>query len=578
MRALRQVRSACEVADWAVAEQQLSEMRRTDARHPLTLLAQARFEQARGQREAACSALEAAIAGAPDLFDAWLSLGQLRAQLRQYMPALAALQQALRLRPLDLEALELMIALLQLTGDLPAVDACLRLLLDPDLVRQPAWLALPAEDRQALLERRPSWETMSILNGFSWGSLDREDIYQRLQAWQARYAGGRLPLSRHAHLLPDANRPLRIGYLAKEWNTPILAHLFFGPWQQMDRENFIAVAYSESPLEALPEPIRDSFSGLRQVGGWSEMHFYHQIQADAIDILVDLAGLFNARRLLSLTYKPAPIQINAGFNPPFRLGLDCFDAVFSDRWLIPPELAAGCAESVRYLDRFYAWMPPGPIPPAQPSPRAAGLKLGCAPSLNKVSDRSLRLWVRVMEALPEARLTLKNQVFRDHGVRQRLAARFAACGGDSSRLDFEDNLARQDLISFFRECDLILETFPYSGGLSLCDAFWAGVPMPGITGHLNLAEAMRLGLNTPELMADSETAYIQMVVDLCRNPELRARMREELPRRMLASPSCDHRNHMRQMEAHYRTMWGEWLGRQGLRARDAGRAGEKTGE
>lgn len=557
LRALRQVRQSCERADWPLAERQLAAMRRADARHPLTWLAQARYEQARQSPEQACSSLERALVADPQLFDAWLSLGQLRAQLRQYSAALQALQRALSLRPLQMQALELLLALLQLTGDIPAVQACLRLLLDETLERQPAFADLTPAQQQALLQRRPAWAALEIVNAFSWEPLSRRQLNLRLHNWRARFAVGLGPLSGHGHLLPDAERPLRVGYVSNEWQNPTLRHVFFGPWQHADRSRFVAYAYADDGSESLPEALQGCFAGLRPTVGLDDWGFYQRIQADAIDILVDLSGFFNARRLPALLRKPAPVQINAGFNPPFGLHLPCYDALLSDAGLLPPELIATEREPLLYLPAFFCWQPPQtspPVPAARP-----GLRLGAAASANKLSDASLQLWARVLQALPEARLTLKNQVYRDAGVCQRLAARFARLGGDVSRLDFEDNRQRDDLISFFAECDLILETWPYGGALSVCDACWAGVPMPGLAGEFRLAEAVRSLLDSLDLLAADTEAYLALVVTLARDPQRRALLRRVLPQRLLASPVCDHRGQMQALEAHYRALWRSWL-------------------
>lgn len=560
VRALRQVRRACEGADWSEAERLLAAMQAVDPGHALACLARARYAQARRQPEQACAELERAISRAPDLFDAWLSLGQLRAQLRQYSEALGALQKALQLRPLHLEALELLIALLQLTGDVPAVNACLHLLLDPALPQQPAYRHLPSADQQALLQRLPAWESLAIVNALAWNTLPATDLPARLARWRQRHVAGLQPLTAYGHVSKAPDRPLRVGYVSNEWSNPTLRHVFFGAFQQADLTAFEQIAYADDG-SALPAELQSCFKCSRPTAGLDELAFFAQVQADQIDILVDLSGFFNARRLLSLARKPAPVQINAGFNPPFRLGLDCFDAVFSDQGLLPPDPRLEGAESVYYLDSFFCWQPPEALEEAetaQPPSLTGPPRLGAAASLNKLSDLSLRLWAQVLAALPTASLTLKNQVFRDQGVCQRLASRFARLGGDSSRLNFEDNRQRQDLISFFRECDLILETFPYGGALSVCDACWAGVPMPGLAGGFNLAESVRHSLASPDLLADSPAAYVELVVSLCRQPERLQALRQDLPRRLLASPVCRPGDQMRRMEAVYRELWERW--------------------
>lgn len=559
---LQIVRALCERGNLPQARATLAELEQLDRRHPLTGFARAHLWLAHQQPEEAIKALEQALSADGNFFDAWLLLGQLQAQQRRYTPALLALNQAQRLHPLNVQTLRLLIGLLQLTGDIPSVTACLQLLLDPALERQPAFRQLPPASQEALLACRMQWEAIWIMNGFSWYGVPQRDLQSGLKGFGQRHLKDFRPLlAGHGHLLRDPDKPLRIGYVSSEWHGPYLQHVYFAAWQHHDSERFVQIAYLDQADVRLPDALADSFSEARPIFGFDELTFYGQVQADRIDVLVDLSGLFNARRLSSFALRPAPVQINAGSNPPFSLALDSFDAMFSDPLLTPPELAALYLEPVCYVSSFLHWQRPDSEPPDL-SGRAGQteIRLGAGASPNKLSDQALRLWGRVLAHLPTAQLTLKNQTYRDSGVCERLRLRFAALGGDAARLKFEDNQVREDLISFFADQDLILDATPYGGALSVCDAFWAGVPMLGLAGGPRIADAVYHCLASEDLLAGSEADYLERAVRLCQDHEYRQQLGAKLRERLLTSAACDPQSYIRELEGHYRSLWQAWLG------------------
>lgn len=558
---LQRLQALCRQGQLAQAAQVQKSLEQLAPSHPFTSFAQAQLSLAQQDLAAACQALEQALNLDNHFFEAWLLLGQLRAQQRRYTPALQALNQALRLEPLNVQTLRLLIGLLQLTGDIPAVTACLEWLLDSELERQPAFAHLASTAQQSLLACRLQWQTLQLMNGFSWYGLSQSELQTQLNQFEQTYLSAfKPPQSNYGHLLRDPERVLRIGYVSSEWYGPYLNHVYADAWQRHNTEKFIQIAYLDQPESQLPTQLNSHFSASRHIFGLNELAFYSQIQADQIDLLIDLSGLFNPRRLSSFAMRPAPVQINAGSNPPFTLGLSCFDAMFSDPLLTPPALASQYREPVYYLSSFLHYQPPQQEQLVKPAKQTETvLKIGAGASPNKLSDQALKLWAQVLKHLPEAQLTLKNQTYLDQGVRERLRKRFVDCGGDASRLDFEDNLQRQDMISFFAEQDLLLDAAPYGGALTVCDAFWAGVPMVALAGGPRLGDAVYACLSSPELLAQSPDDYLQRVIQLGRQPEQRQQLSAQLQKRLLHSPACQPHQHIQELESHYSLLWQQWL-------------------
>jgi len=219
--------------------------------------------------------------------------------------------------------------------------------------------------------------------------------------------------------------------------------------------------------------------------GMGDRQLAEAIQADGIDILIDLSGHSGHNRLAMFAWKPAPIQATwLGYGA--TTGVEAIDYVLSDRWVLPPEDEGHFSEAPwRMPNCWVCFTPPdldlavGP-PPAQ----ANGFTtFGSFNNLAKMSDAAVDCWAKVLTAVPESRLLLKSRPLGDEAGRRRTLARFSECGIVPERLivkgrspDTADHLATYNLV------DIGLDPFPYSGGTTTVEAMWMGVPVLGLKG------------------------------------------------------------------------------------------------
>jgi len=245
------------------------------------------------------------------------------------------------------------------------------------------------------------------------------------------------------------------------------------------------------------------------------------------------------------------------------------DYRFTDPWTEPEAgpHTPGREAVVRLPGGFHCYGPPFFAPAVAPLPAltAGHPTFGSFNNLAKVSPTVVRVWAAVLRRLPTARLVVKAASFEDGATRDRYRALFAAHGAAEDRVELLPRIepAHAHMAAYGR-IDVGLDSFPYNGTATTCEALWMGVPVVTLAGSTHVGRVgvsllSRCGLG--HLVAPDEEAYVATAVALASDlpglAALRAGMRERLARSTL----CDAAAFARQVEAAYRAMWHRWLAR-----------------
>jgi predicted O-linked N-acetylglucosamine transferase (SPINDLY family) len=288
-----------------------------------------------------------------------------------------------------------------------------------------------------------------------------------------------------------------------------------------------------------------------------------QMRTDNIDVLVDLAGHSADNRLGVLASRAAPVQASyLGY--PNTTGLSAVDYYVTDDILDP----SGASES-RYSERltrlstFCCYEPPDNAPAIAPTPAANTdhVTFGGLHNLAKINTDVIRVWTRILHALPDSRLLLQSAVFTDPVVRNDWLERFAAAGIHRTRLLLRDHTNFVDHLRLHAGIDVALDVFPWSGHTATCHTLWMGVPVVALHGSCHagrMAARVLRSIGLDELVAKDEQDYVDIAVALALDAARRNALRSTLRDRMLASPLCDAPAHVRELEAAYRDMWMTW--------------------
>ena len=270
------------------------------------------------------------------------------------------------------------------------------------------------------------------------------------------------------------------------------------------------------------------------------------MKRDGIDVLVDLSGHTPGNRLPLFARRAAPVQVTwLGYWA--STGVATMDYLLADRTSLPESEQRGYSEKVRYLpDTRLCLIPPADpgVPPVSELPAlAAGhITFGSFQRLAKLDDAVLRLWARVLRALPDARLRLQSAQLGDNEARELLLHRLAAAGIESPRVSLVGPMARNDYLAVHAEIDIILDTFPHSGATTTCEALWMGVPTLTLAGHTLLARQGASLLTSAGLrawIASNEDDFVARAIAHAGDVKGLARQRSTLREDLVGTPLFD---------------------------------------
>lgn len=352
--------------------------------------------------------------------------------------------------------------------------------------------------------------------------------------------------------------PLRIGYVSADFRRHPVGFLFLPLIEAHDPGAVTAICYAASESEdEVTRQIRAAAALWRPAARLDDRALAAQVREDRIDILVDLAGHTAGNRLGLFVDRAAPVQATwLGYYD--TTGLEVFDAALVD----PDEVTAGAERwfsepVVRLPAGRLVYRPPADAPDVARRPDVGPLRLGCFNNPAKIGAEAVRLWARVLDAVPGARLTLKAATYADERVCRRYRGMFEAAGVDSTRVDFSGWSPHGEMLAELTALDVVLDPLPFSGCLTSLEALWMGVPLVTLEGarpveRQTAALLRRLGLD--RLIAGDADGYVSIVRGLAADASARGELRQGLRARMRASSLCDETGFARAVEDTYRRL------------------------
>ncbi len=288
--------------------------------------------------------------------------------------------------------------------------------------------------------------------------------------------------------------------------------------------------------------------------GLSDDDVAARMRKDGLDLLLVLAGHTARNRPRVAAFGAAPVQ--ASFHDLTTSGLDAMDWWITDSVLHPEGTREQFTETLWRLPHFYLHRPPEVAPAVGPLPSEVRGHVTFVSCNNpaKLTDGVVRLWSRVMKAVPGSRLLLKYvNWFGDEAVRTHFLARFEANGIGADRLDLRDgDLARQDQLALLNNADIALDPFPFNGSTTTFEALWMGVPVVTLAGERfvgRVGASVLSALALPEMIAADEDRYVAAAAALAADRRKLAELRRTLRPRLASSPLCDAPAYTRAFEA-----------------------------
>ncbi len=381
--------------------------------------------------------------------------------------------------------------------------------------------------------------------------------------WSERHAQ---PLV--ASIQPHANnrqpdRRLRIGYVSPDFRDHAVARFLLPLLQHHHGECFEVYAYAAVPRpDAITDHIKKLVEVWRDIRPLSDAQAAELIREDKIDILVDLAGHTGSNRLVIFAHKPAPIQVSwLGY--PNTAGLHTIDYRLTDTYADPPGASGPTFPETLHRLPQGAWcFAPGENTAIAGDSPTRPLTFGSFNTFAKLNSPLLRVWARILAGTPGSRLLIKTPLRLSDQVQKRVRQILKKGGVESGRVEFRGRQKeRGDHLHLFNEVDIVLDTFPYHGTTTTCEALWMGRPVVCLVGP---AHVSRVGLSLltnagfPEWAAKTEEEYVRAAVTLARDRKSLAHLHTTMRAQVEASPLMDAPGFARDVETAFRTLWHAW--------------------
>jgi len=369
----------------------------------------------------------------------------------------------------------------------------------------------------------------------------------------------------------DPWRKLKVGFISPDFRKHAVMCFIEGVLAQLDRRQFEVFAFYTYPqTDLVTERVQCHVDHFIRMHDQNDAQKAQTIQAQGIDILIDLSGHTGHHSLLTLARKPAPVQATwIGFVG--TTGLSAIDYVITDEVINPPGVEPLFTETLFRVPTYPATYRPQSRHPlwryqpryaVQPTPalRNGFITFGSCNNLGKLTDAVLTLWGQLLQRLPTAQLLIEGKGFEDAAAADAYRARCASLGVDASRLRLIPLDTERQYLAY-HDIDIVLDPFPLTGGTTTLDVLWMGVPLVSMRGHSSpsrMSTDALTYLGRADWLADSEEDYLALAQGFAADVEqlnaLRLSLRDEveqspLMRDDIACPA---------IAAALRTMWLRW--------------------
>jgi protein O-GlcNAc transferase len=366
------------------------------------------------------------------------------------------------------------------------------------------------------------------------------------------------------------SRRLKIGYVSPDFRQHSVAFFIEPILAAHDTDHFEVFCYSNViKQDEVTARLRRYAEHWRDISRLPDEKAAESIRDDCVDILIDLAGHTADNRLLVFARKPAPVQVTwIGY--PATTGLSTMDYKIVDGYTDPPGKTERfySEKLVRLPQGFLCYLPDKDSPRVKnlPASKAGRITFVSFNNFVKISPDVILLWAKILRTIPKSRLVIKAKSLSDKKVCNNVINMFAKEDVSAERIALlPQKLSMKEHLGLYNKADIGLDTFPYNGATTTCEALWMGVPVITLAGKTH---ASRVGVSLlsnvglEDLIAESPDEYLEIAVRLAGDFRRLQRLRESLRDKVAGSPLTDSKRFVSDLEKSYRAMWKEWCKKQ----------------
>ena len=338
------------------------------------------------------------------------------------------------------------------------------------------------------------------------------------------------------------SRPLRAGIVSPDFRDHSVAYFIEPLFEHHDPRTLSITAYfNHLHDDHVTQRIKKTADAWCNVAALDTQCLAQTIQADGIDVLIDLAGHTQGNRLDVFIARAAPLQISyLGY--PTGTGLPTMDYRLTDSVIDPADAPAMTCEKPARLAHHFCYRPPRDAP-ALRQRKGNGVVFGSFNNLSKITDATLDLWCQLLLAVPESRLMLKTKGIGSTRAEAGIRAHAHHYGIDVERILLQDWVKSTTRhLDLYNSIDVALDTYPYNGATTTCEALWMGTPvvtLMGTTHPSRMGASLLTSVGLTEWIASSSQQYVEIAQTLVADRGELAYARDSLRERLSNSALCD---------------------------------------
>jgi len=493
-----------------------------------------------GRLDEAETSLRQAITLKPDYAVAHINLGVILLKLDRLNEAETSLRQAITLKPDYAEAHNNLGNTLKILGRLDEAETNYRkaIALKPDFAGNHSNLlflysGFMYESSHYLKEAR------------KYGQQIAKSVVSKYSTW----------------LCVGNTKSLRVGMVSGDLINHPVGYFLEEFLNQLGEFDFELYAYTTQPNEDdLTLRIKPRFTRWKSLVGISDVDAADRIYNDGIHILIDLSGHTAKNRLPIFAWKPAPVQISwLGYFA--STGVAEIDYILGDPYVTPTEEANHFSEKIWQLPESYMCFTEPEVDidvVSLPALDKKRVTFGCFNKIARITDSVVRVWSKILHAVPTAVLFLKDENFDVESVRDSFYDRFKVNGIQKDQLILEGKSPRSKYLAAYNRVDIALSPFPYGGVTTSIEGLWMGVPVITMQGNYflsHLGESIAHNTDLSDWIAVDEEDYVAKAIAFSTDLEGLKKLRSRLRAQVLSRPLFDTERFANHFKNALRGMW-----------------------
>lgn len=335
-------------------------------------------------------------------------------------------------------------------------------------------------------------------------------------------------------------KSLRLGFVSGDMNQHPVGWFFIGLLRELSNKYSVNIYYTNQKSDQLTQDLAEAASTFSFVDNLSDQDLATKIRADQIDILFDLSGHTAKNKIAIFSQRIAPVQLSylGYFSTTYMPQMD--GVIFDERHMSGVPNTFFSERVYKLPCSRFCYSPPPYAAQIAPLPALVNdcITFCSFSSTSKVSDLCIEMWAKTLMAIPNSRIKLRWSTLRDTNLCDHIRKLFLLHGVVNSRVELYPECDHESLFYFYNEVDIALDTYPFSGATTTCEALWMGVPVItrlGSTPASNQAASILSEVGLDECISSSVDEFVAKAKILSSDKKRLSALRSSMRGKVLAS-------------------------------------------